>query len=164
MAQVPAWARRPSRKIPANSSPISSAEAPPPARYQRAIQFIAPRIANAASFGSTGRKTLCSTPSAITSRRLFSYASRTPTTMARRRAIVVGVRDAYENSLRDVIAEGVEQRVFRPVDPKLAAFAILGAMNWMARWYRAGGGASADEIGEEFAGIFLEGLRAHAGT
>jgi phage tail sheath protein FI len=84
--------------------------------------------------------------------------------MARRRAIVVGVRDAYENSLRDVIAEGVEQRVFRPVDPKLAAFAILGAMNWMARWYRAGGGASADEIGEEFAGIFLEGLRAHAGT
>jgi TetR/AcrR family transcriptional regulator, cholesterol catabolism regulator len=83
---------------------------------------------------------------------------------ARRRAAVVGVRDAYEHSLRDVIAEGVEQRVFRSVDPKLAAFAILGAMNWMARWYRAGGGASADEIGEEFAGIFLEGLRAPART
>ncbi len=82
---------------------------------------------------------------------------------ARRRANVVGVRDAYENSLRDVIAEGVEQGVFRAVDPKLAAFAILGAMNWMARWYRAGGGASADEIGEEFAGIFLEGLHARAG-
>jgi AcrR family transcriptional regulator len=83
---------------------------------------------------------------------------------ARRRAAVVGVRDAYEKSLRDVIAEGVQQRVFRPVDTKLASFAILGAMNWMARWYRAGGGASADEIGEEFAGIFLEGLRAPAGT
>ncbi len=83
---------------------------------------------------------------------------------ARRRAAVVSVRDAYENSLRGVIAEGVQQKVFRPVNPKLAAFAILGAMNWMARWYRAGGGASADEIGEEFAGIFLEGLRATAGT
>ncbi|MEO8586355.1 MAG: TetR/AcrR family transcriptional regulator [Acidobacteriota bacterium] len=77
---------------------------------------------------------------------------------ARRRATVVGVRDAYENSLRDVIAEGVEQGVFRPVDSKLAAFAILGAMNWMARWYRAGGGASADEIGEAFASLFLDGL------
>jgi AcrR family transcriptional regulator len=82
---------------------------------------------------------------------------------ARRRAGVVGVRDAYERSLRDVIAEGVERKVFRPVDPKLAAFAILGAINWMARWYRAGGGSSADEIGEEFAGIFLEGLRATGG-
>jgi AcrR family transcriptional regulator len=82
---------------------------------------------------------------------------------ARRRAGIVSVRDAYERSLRDVIAEGVERKVFRPVDPKLAAFAILGAMNWMARWYRAGGGTSADEIGEEFAGIFLEGLRATGG-
>ena len=44
------------------------------------------------------------------------------------------------------------------VDPKLAALAILGAMNWMARWYRAGGGASADEIGEAFASLFLDGL------
>ena len=31
-------------------------------------------------------------------------------------------------------------------------------MNWMARWYRAGGGASADEIGEAFASLFLDGL------
>ena len=75
-----------------------------------------------------------------------------------RRAAVVSVRDAYERSLRDVIAEGVQQKVFRPVNPKLAAFAILGALNWMARWYRAGGGASADEIGEEFASLFLDGL------
>lgn len=82
---------------------------------------------------------------------------------ARRRATVVGVRDAYENSLRDVIAEGVERGVFRAVDPKLTAFAILGAMNWMARWYRAGGGASADEIGEEFARLFLDGVRVRTG-
>jgi AcrR family transcriptional regulator len=83
---------------------------------------------------------------------------------ARRRNAVVAIRDAYERSLRDVITEGVEQKVFRPVDPKLAAFAILGAINWMARWYRAGGGASAAEIGEEFAGIFLRGLLAGGGS
>ena len=77
---------------------------------------------------------------------------------ARRRAAVVSVRDAYEASLRDVIAEGVAKRIFRPVDPKITAFAMLGALNWMARWYRAGGGASADEIGEAFASLFLNGL------
>lgn len=82
---------------------------------------------------------------------------------ARRRAAVVSVRDAYEASLRDVIAEGVAKRIFRSVDPKITAFAILGALNWMARWYRAGGGASADEISEAFASLFLDGLRTPSG-
>ena len=76
----------------------------------------------------------------------------------KRRAAVVAARDTYERSVRDVIAEGIAKRVFRPVDPKLAAFAILGTLNWMARWYKAGGGASADEIGEAFADLFLGGL------
>ena len=70
----------------------------------------------------------------------------------------MAARDAYERSVRDVIAEGIAKKVFRPVDAKLAAFAILGALNWMARWYRAGGGASADEIGHAFADLFLSGL------
>lgn len=76
----------------------------------------------------------------------------------RRRAAVVAARDAYERSVREVIAEGVAKKVFRPADPKLAAFAILGALNWLARWYRAGGGASADDVGEAFADLFLAGL------
>jgi AcrR family transcriptional regulator len=76
----------------------------------------------------------------------------------KRRQGVVSARDAYERSVRDVIAEGIAKKVFRPVDPKLATFAILGAINWLARWYRAGGGASADEVGEAFADLFLEGL------
>ena len=63
-------------------------------------------------------------------------------------------------SVRDVIAEGVARKVFRPVDPKLTTFAILGAMNWLARWYRAGGGSSVDDIGEAFAALFLAGLLA----
>jgi TetR/AcrR family transcriptional regulator len=79
---------------------------------------------------------------------------------AKRRASVVEARDRYERGVRDVIAEGVKRRVFRPVDPKLAVFAIFGAVNWMARWYRTGGGASADEVGERFADIFLRGLLA----
>jgi AcrR family transcriptional regulator len=81
----------------------------------------------------------------------------------KRRAAVVAARDTYERSVRDVIADGIAKKVFRPVDPKLATFAILGAINWLARWYRAGGGASADEVGEAFADLFLEGVRAARG-
>lgn len=78
----------------------------------------------------------------------------------KRRLAVVSARDAYEASVREVIAQGIARRVFRPVDVKLATFAILGAINWLARWYRAGGGASADEVGEAFAELFLAGLLA----
>lgn len=78
----------------------------------------------------------------------------------KRRASVVGARDAYERSVRDVVADGIAKKVFRPVDPKLATFAILGAINWLARWYRAGGGASVDDVGESFADLFLAGLLA----
>ncbi len=76
----------------------------------------------------------------------------------KRRSAVVAARDTYERSVRDVIADGVAKKIFRPVDPKLAAFAILGSLNWMARWYKAGGGATADEIGGAFADLFLSGL------
>lgn len=78
-----------------------------------------------------------------------------------------GAKGFYGTSMDDIAEELLMTRgslyyYFRDkeeiVDPKLAAFAILGAMNWMARWYRAGGGASADEIGEAFASLFLDGL------
>jgi AcrR family transcriptional regulator len=78
----------------------------------------------------------------------------------KRRAAVVAARDSYERSVRDVIADGIARKVFRPVDAKLTTFAILGAINWLARWYRAGGGASVDEVGESFADLFLAGLLA----
>jgi AcrR family transcriptional regulator len=83
---------------------------------------------------------------------------------ARRRAGVVEARDRYERGVRAVIAEGIRRRVFRPVDAKLAVFAIFGAINWMARWYRPGGPASAEVVGEQFAEVFLRGLLAKRET
>jgi AcrR family transcriptional regulator len=76
----------------------------------------------------------------------------------KRRGSVVAARDAYERSVRDVIADGIARKVFRPVDPKLATFAVLGSINWLARWYKAGGGSSAEEIGDAFSDVFLAGL------
>src|SRR6266545_2618604 len=67
-----------------------------------------------------------------------------------RLARVVRRRDRYEGALRGVIEEGIRTGVFRPVDPKLAAFAILGAINWMARWYHEGGGHDPETIGRAF--------------
>lgn len=73
------------------------------------------------------------------------------------REIIRG-RDAYERALRETIARGIQAGEFRSADPKLAAFAILGAINWIARWYQPGGPLEAGELGARFADQLLGGL------
>jgi|SRR6516162_7529537 AcrR family transcriptional regulator len=75
-----------------------------------------------------------------------------------RLAAVVRRRDQYERILRATIARGVRSRAFRRADPKLAAFAILGSINWIARWYRPTGRRRAAEVGRVFADLFMSGL------
>lgn len=78
-------------------------------------------------------------------------------------AEVVARRDRYERELRRVVARGVENGEFRPVDPKIATFAILGAINWIARWYRPEGGLGAPELGARFAAYLVGGLACDGG-
>lgn len=73
---------------------------------------------------------------------------------------VLDLRDAYEQSLRELLREGVEAAVFRPVDLKLGALAILGALNWTVKWFRPGGSATAREVGEHFAEQIVRGVLA----
>lgn len=75
-----------------------------------------------------------------------------------RQAEVIKARDRYEHALRDMIDLGVQRGEFRPVDAKIAVFAILGAINWIARWYNPEGPAHAPEIGTMFAEQLIGGL------
>ncbi|MBI2529192.1 MAG: TetR/AcrR family transcriptional regulator [Candidatus Rokubacteria bacterium] len=80
---------------------------------------------------------------------------------ARRRKIVAA-RDRFEGGVRDLIREGVTQGAFRKVDPKIAGFALLGAINWIGKWYRPEGPLSSVEVAEQFADFLVDGLRAEA--
>lgn len=73
-------------------------------------------------------------------------------------AEVIEARDKYERGLRKIIDKGVKDGEFRSVDSKLAVFAILGAINWIARWYRPDGAVQAPELGERFADYLVGGL------
>ena len=77
---------------------------------------------------------------------------------AERRNEIIAGRDRYEQELRSTIAAGILAGEFRPVDPKIATFAILGSINWIARWYRPEGTLRADELGAEFADHLVGGL------
>ena len=67
-------------------------------------------------------------------------------------------RDEYEEIFRDVIRDGVADGAFRRVDPKVAALAVLGALNWTVKWFQPGGGRSAADIGDDFSKVLVDGL------
>jgi AcrR family transcriptional regulator len=74
------------------------------------------------------------------------------------RAGVVQKRDAYERAVRALVAEGVRAGEFTPADPALVTRAMLGAVNWTARWYRHDGAQSVAEIADSLADYLARGL------
>ncbi|MFZ0211521.1 MAG: TetR/AcrR family transcriptional regulator [Candidatus Acidiferrales bacterium] len=75
-----------------------------------------------------------------------------------RRKSVIAKRDRFDRGIRRIIEEGIKKETFRPVDAKLATFAILGSLNWIPYWFDPRGEASSIEISEEFAEHLIQGL------
>jgi AcrR family transcriptional regulator len=67
-------------------------------------------------------------------------------------------RDQLEQGVRRLIEDGIKRGVFQCANVKLVGFAILGAINWIPKWYQPNGPFSADQISEEMADYFLLGL------
>jgi AcrR family transcriptional regulator len=76
-----------------------------------------------------------------------------------RRAAVLARRDEYEQMVRSLIEEGMDQGMFRRADPKVASLALLGSVNWTVKWFRPEGGKSAREIGRQIADMMVRSLR-----
>jgi AcrR family transcriptional regulator len=74
------------------------------------------------------------------------------------RAQVRQSKRRYDLAFRKQIERGVEDGSIRPCNPKLAAFAIAGALNGIADWYKPGGDLAVETIANEFALLLTEGL------
>jgi AcrR family transcriptional regulator len=74
------------------------------------------------------------------------------------RTAIMQKRDAYERAVRALVAEGVKAGEFAPSDPALVTRAILGAVNWTARWYRHDGVQSVAEIADTLSDYLVRGL------
>jgi AcrR family transcriptional regulator len=77
---------------------------------------------------------------------------------------VIARRDLFDHGMRQIIAEGVRTGAFGPCDSKLISFAILGAVNWIPRWFKPDGPSSSHEIADRFADFLIGGLRGSRGT
>ena len=69
----------------------------------------------------------------------------------------------YLDNLEAIIAEGIADEAFSSsLDPHIGAVTLVGALNWMTRWYRPGGSQNAQAIADQIADLFLAGaLRRH---
>ncbi len=58
--------------------------------------------------------------------------------------------------MRRLLGEGIRPGLFAPqADAKLLSFAMLGAVNWIPRWYNPDGAASSQHIADAFADYLL---------
>ena len=72
---------------------------------------------------------------------------------------VITRRDTFERGVRRLVEAGIERGQFRPGNPKLLAFALFGAVNWIPRWFNPRGPASSQQIADLFAEFFVRGLQ-----
>jgi AcrR family transcriptional regulator len=63
-----------------------------------------------------------------------------------------------DRRLRSFIREGIEDGSIGECDPKLAAFSIAGALNWICMWYEPDGALSPEEIAAQFSRTLTQGL------
>jgi len=67
-------------------------------------------------------------------------------------------RDIFENLYQQVIQDGIDSGVFKPVDVDIFTKTLLGAHNWIGVWYRPEGRLSGADIAATIADIFLQAL------
>jgi AcrR family transcriptional regulator len=74
------------------------------------------------------------------------------------KAIIVG-RDRFDHGIRRILEDGIRSGEFAAGDAKLLSFAMLGAVNWIPRWYNPEGPATSQQIADRFADYLIAGLR-----
>ncbi len=71
---------------------------------------------------------------------------------------VITKRDQFDHGMRDIIQQGIDQGVFASGDPKMIEFAMMGAVNWIPKWFDPQGSATSQQIGDAFADYLVGGL------
>jgi AcrR family transcriptional regulator len=69
------------------------------------------------------------------------------------------LRDAYENGLKVILEEGVNEDIFDNVDQKFATLTILSTVNWINEWYKSEGTMNAEQIAQKLSDFIMGGLR-----
>jgi AcrR family transcriptional regulator len=68
------------------------------------------------------------------------------------------LKSEIDHGIRQLLEDGVRDGSIKTDDIKMTAFALAGALNWIAHWYRENQSMTAGEIADAFVRIFNSGL------
>ena len=71
---------------------------------------------------------------------------------------VKALKSEIDRGIRRLLQAGVVDGSIAVQDAKLAGFAIAGALNWIAHWYRAGRSLSPEQVADAFVELLENGL------
>lgn len=74
------------------------------------------------------------------------------------RSLYVARRDEFEAGVRKLIEAGVRRGIYECDDIKLASLAMLGAINWLPKWYRPEGALAPHEVAARLADFLMRAL------
>jgi TetR/AcrR family transcriptional regulator len=61
---------------------------------------------------------------------------------------LVQQRDSVEHDLRQIVRDGIQDGSIVECDPKLAVFLLLGAVNWIPKWFSSSGSWSYEQLAQ----------------
>ena len=78
------------------------------------------------------------------------------------RAQINARKKRYVRFLETSLAEAIRNGQIRPVNAKVAAFAFLGMVLWIYKWFRPEGAIPAERLASEMQDLFFTGLETRA--
>lgn len=78
--------------------------------------------------------------------------------LAKKNPEMAASRVRFQKLIQQIIADGIDEGVFKVRDVRMASLAMLGAMNWVPRWFSPSGSYSTQELAEQFVGLLLRGV------
>jgi len=69
-----------------------------------------------------------------------------------------------DRGMRRLLEQGIAEGSIEPCDTKMTAFAMAGALNWIAHWYRENQPMTAAQLAEKFVAVFDTGLLPRSGA
>ncbi len=73
------------------------------------------------------------------------------------------LKSEIDQGIRRLLRDGVADGSIAACDPKMTAFALAGALNWIAHWYRNDEGLKPSDVARTFVDIFERGLKPRNG-
>jgi AcrR family transcriptional regulator len=71
---------------------------------------------------------------------------------------IKAMKSEIDRGMRRLLEQGIAEGSIEPCDTKMTAFAMAGALNWIAHWYRDNQPMNAAQLAEKFVEVFETGL------